>query len=207
MINMIWGFYWTLNNVYFIRKRSVCETGQCCWWHREDGWMMRKMGRGLTCVNANAFMHLSYTHCKSVCPWLQRLSLITFFRSDLNLMLLVQWWKVSSCSCRLWKNILTGLTIIVVKETAPWNKLRTETIFYNKTNSNSNRVFTHRFKNGLVTTALHCEWNLASQLCTSCRAWQIQQMQMQISSDAVRTTARWEPNTIILILMKTWSRE
>lgn len=118
MINTLWGYYRTLNNVYFIRRRSVCETGRCCWWHGDDGGMMMKRSRRDVFL---PLLNVKDTHCKSIGPWLQRLSLITSFRAEPGPMSLVWWWNVSFHIRANHKNVpaaRTGDKIIVFKVSA-----------------------------------------------------------------------------------------
>lgn len=115
MINTLWGYYRTLNNVYFIRRRSVCETGRCCWWHGDDGGMMMKRSRRDVFL---PLLNVKDTHCKSIGPWLQRLSLITSFRAEPGPMSLVWWWNVSFHIRANHKNVSaahTGDKMIVFK--------------------------------------------------------------------------------------------
>lgn len=56
------------------------------------------------------------THCKSMCPWLQTLSLMTSFRAELSLMLVVWWLKRKClCPCCLWKILLLGLKLLLLR--------------------------------------------------------------------------------------------
>lgn len=89
----------------------------------EDGRGIAMMWRS-PLLNAKACALLSLTHCKSICPWLQRLSLIISFRAELGLMLLDRWWKVSfhirtnetwKCWCPFWKIFLLGLKWLLLR--------------------------------------------------------------------------------------------
>lgn len=94
----LWGYYRTLNIVCFIRRRSCWETAkwQRRWRDDEEGRWRNNLDVDFSSAECKDLC-AAQTHRKSICPWLQTLSLMTSFTADVSLMLVVWWQNENVC--------------------------------------------------------------------------------------------------------------